>query len=107
MSGLSIVHGCATIQLTQDRNTLIDAADYPLVRQKNWRVAMCGDRSYAVGTLWSDGKASSLYLYRAIAEMAEGEPSPGIDVDHQNRDSSDNRCDNLRPATKSRNRRNA
>lgn len=66
----------------------IDAADAEVVRQHRWnRLASNG----LVFTNRSGGRRGLLYLHRLIM----GEPA-GLEVDHQNRDTLDNRRENLR-----------
>ena len=55
-------------------------------------------------TVRIDGKAH--YVHRVVKEITTGKKIRSGDVDHKNRDRSDNRPSNLRRATRSENNRN-
>jgi hypothetical protein len=91
----------AYVTLTQGYESIIDAADVPLVDYYNWFAVQVGGTVYAVRSDYSGTKMRSVYVHRTIL----GEPEC-LDVDHKDGDGLNNRRDNLRPATKSQNMRN-
>jgi hypothetical protein len=95
----------ARIALTQGQYALIDAADLPLVRQHFWRAAWAVKVGsyYAVTKIkLSHGRYRSIKMHRLLM----GEP-PGMEVDHRNRDTLDNRRANLRVCTRAQNKANS
>jgi len=98
----------AYVPLTKGYETVIDAADVPLVQGSNWQ-AFVRPRNdggsypiYAFGiTLLRDGPRKRLPMHRVILPVSQG-----MVVDHINGDGLDNRRCNLRPATHSQNSRN-
>lgn len=98
----------AYVTLTRGYESVIDAADVPLVQDMNWqafvRPAMSGGflPIYAAGvTLLKNGPRKRLLLHKVILPVPDG-----MVVDHINGDGLDNRRCNLRPATHSQNSRN-
>jgi AP2 domain/HNH endonuclease len=91
------------IPLTNNQNAIVDAADFQWLSEWNW-VAWWNDTAqsyYATrAALTDDNQKTTIYMHRVLA----GED--GLEVDHKNGDSLDNRRNNLRPATKANNMRN-
>lgn len=85
------------IALTNNQNAIVDAPDYEWLSQWNWSAH------------W-DPKLKSFYAQRfpslSMARIIVGVPS-GINVDHKNHNTLDNRRTNLRPATQTQNLGNA
>lgn len=93
MPDLIILHGCATVQFTNGRNTLIDLEDWDLVTQTRWN-----------GTRYVKGNrgGKDISLHRLLMGFPEGS-----EVDHRNGDPFDNRKANLRICTAAQNKHNA
>ena len=77
--------------------TVIDEADYPLVKDLTWGVS--GKKAYACSQR-PDG--TLLYLHRLLMQAPKG-----LLVDHKNGSTLDNRRENLRICTKEDNARNS
>lgn len=95
----------AIISLSQGQSTIIDASDLPLVRGIRWWAAWAPNVNgyYAAGKPRSnDGTRRLTHLQRFLT----GEP-PGMQIDHINRNTLDNRRSNLRVVTRSQNKANA
>jgi hypothetical protein len=88
----------AYITLTRGYETVIDAADVPLVDDRNWCAINSGNTVYAYRMDYSKAKPRAVYLHREIM----GQPD-GFEVDHKNGDGLANCRKNLRVATKSQN----
>jgi hypothetical protein len=91
-----------TIPLTKGFLATIDDADvgFAMVR---WHAARCGEGLfYAARRTVVGGKSTAVYLHREILKAP-----PGMDVDHINGNTLDNRRENLRLATRSENNCNA
>jgi hypothetical protein len=92
-----------TIPLTKGRSALVDDADYPWLSKFNWH---CSSDGYATNYYTDEfGKRHRRSMHRMI--MAHGNPLPRhIQVDHINRNRTDNRRCNLRYATRTQNQAN-
>jgi hypothetical protein len=93
-----------TIPLTRDLVTLVDDEDYDLVMQWRWQA----QPHYRTGRTYARrveedaaGTRHTVLLHRFLMS-----PPEGMQVDHINRDSLDNRRSNLRLCTPSENARN-
>lgn len=86
------------VPLTQGAFAVIDAADWPLVKGRNWHL---GGSGYAVSNGVGATKARPIYMHVVLF----GGPS-AEDVDHEDRDRLNNRRCNLRDATRSLNHAN-
>ena len=91
--------GSIEIPLTQGQVAIVDAASYDMVRDRSWWAMFNRDTNswYAFG--WIGGRNTG--MSRDIL----GNP-PGLEVDHVNHDTLDNRLSNLRVATGSCNTAN-
>jgi HNH endonuclease/AP2 domain len=105
MSDLTVLQNCATVQLTKGQNTLIDAKNSEMTSSVKWQAVWqeANQSYYAVG----EPGGCRQYLHRATVATRDGEIKSGMQVDHKNRDTLDNREDNLRVATSGQNRCNA
>jgi hypothetical protein len=107
MSTLKIIQNCCTIQLTKGQNTLVDIQDWLELRKKKWCALHLTQRRtpffYAVRNSDKDsnGKRTMIYMHRALVGL------DGMEIDHENHDTLDNRRDNLRLATKKQNAGNS
>lgn len=91
------------VPLTNGRETLIDAEDYPLVKPLNW-LAMKqskGPSFYAFARTSARDGHRTILLHRLVTNAPKG-----LHVDHINHDTLDNRKANLRIATQSQNNQN-
>ena len=79
------------IELTRGLTTVIDDADFDLVRGRRWTAHTSKDRIYAATSYTEDGKRKLLLLHRALLAA-----TPGQLVDHKDGDPLNNRRDNLR-----------
>ena len=91
------------LKLTKGRFAIVDDDDFDFLSQWKWSF---NDLGYAVrfkyiGRVQGKPKYSPIYLHRVINNTPDG-----FETDHINRDSLDNRKENLRRATKSQNGRN-
>ncbi len=77
-----------TLQLTQNRVTILDDNVYDKVKDFSWFYSKKG---YAVGRM---GTKKLIYLHRVVIGASKGE-----EVDHINRNKLDNRLVNLRVCT--------
>lgn len=91
MSDLIVLHGCATVQLTHGKNTLVDEHDYPKVASHRWHFHCSG---YACRNK-PGGKGRALRLHREILSASVGPCPSGQECRHLNGDRLDNRAKNL------------
>lgn len=85
------------IELTQGKRTIVDDADYEFIMQSKWWASYMGSYWHAVS--YRDKKA--IRLSRLLLSAPKG-----LDVDHANGDTLDNRRENLRICTRSQNNMN-
>ncbi len=105
MPDLSILHDCATIQLTQDFNTIVDLQDYPELSRYRWCVL---NLKYAIHhPARTNGRLPAILMHRMILESMVGTIPNGMYTDHISGDGLDNRRSNLRLVTPSENRVNS
>jgi hypothetical protein len=104
MSGLMILHGCRTLQLTRGFNTLIDEADFDTVGRSKWYAHETKYAFYAARRIMGLGSKTGVftYLHRYLVDAP-----PKTDVDHKNGDCLDNRGNNLRVLDRTRNMQNS
>ena len=84
------------IPLSKGLFTVVDADDFVKFGHMAWRATKKGSNQYAIGNLTGEKQNSS--LHRLILNAPNG-----VDVDHKNRDTLDNRRSNLRLATRQQN----
>lgn len=101
MTALNVLQGCRTVQLSKGFNTLVDEADYPLVATMAWHVALTRRNKVYACNHSRDRQPSNLHMNRFLM----GSPA-GLQADHKNGDSLDNRRCNLRVCTLAENNRN-
>lgn len=87
------------IKLTQGKFALIDDCDYELVRPFKWHAKKERTRFYASSSIWNGKRHRNIRMHRLLL----GESCLGLDVDHKNHDTLDNRRSNLRVCTRSQN----
>lgn len=85
------------IQLTQGKECLVCDCHYDLVASKKWHYA----QGYARTNIRNGDKWKLVTMNRFIMSSPQG-----LDVDHINRDTLDNRCSNLRAVSRSLNKHN-
>ena len=85
------------IQLTQNKETLVCECHYDLVKDFKWCYGS-GQGGYAIRR-GEEGK--TVLMHRVINHTVKG-----FDTDHKNENKLDNRCSNLRDATRSQNKFN-
>ena len=91
------------IKLTQGKEAIVDDEDYERLMEHRWHAAKAGNKYYAVRSLptQSNGTRKRLKMHRAIIN-----PSKGMEVDHKNGNTLDNRKENLRECTRQQNQAN-
>lgn len=87
-----------TIPLTRGEFALVDDCDYEHLMQWEWSCSECG---YAVRGVRVKGKMQLIRMHRVVLERMGFKDFENSD--HINRDRSDNRRCNLRPATRQQN----
>lgn len=86
-----------TIPLTKGQVALVDEADYLELSRYRWRALRRGTRRRASYYAVRTGRdRETVYMHRQILGL---EPGDGLLGDHRNRDTLDNRGDNLRAVT--------
>ena len=86
------------IDLTRDKQAIVDDSDYPFISQFNWHL-MGKTNGHHYAQAFINGKKVSMH------RLILGAPK-GVDTDHRNHDGLDNRRDNLRLCTRSQNIQN-
>lgn len=89
------------ISLTQGYSAIVDDEDYEWLSQHKWAVKDSRGKRYATRALGSRGKQITIWMHRLIMNCPGG-----MEIDHINGDSLDNRRDNLRIVTRAQNLRN-
>jgi hypothetical protein len=84
------------IPLTQGQNAIVDAEDFARLMEINWYAHWCKETK----TFYADGRINGKYVSMHSVIMG------GIGYDHKNRDTLDNRKENLRKCTRAQNMQN-
>jgi len=94
------------ILLSQGKSATVDDDDYKSLIKHKWYAARYYNLYYAVRTVWDNGngRRGFILMHREILGLAPGD---GKIVDHMNRNSLDNRRNNLRLVTHSANMYNS
>ena len=87
------------IALTKGKRALVCGCHYNLVKGRRWQYHKNG---YAISGEHVDGRHKLVRMHRIINNTPRG-----LDTDHINRNKLDNRCSNLRTATRTQNNFNA
>jgi hypothetical protein len=91
---------CRFIPLTRGRYETVDADKYDLLMQYTWYKTKQGYAATNEATVQGVPR-QTIFMHNLILDLP-----PHVKVDHKNRDKSDNRVDNLRPATHRQNSHN-
>ncbi len=90
------------IKLTQGQYAIVDPEDYEYLNLFKWFANRSRDSFYARRVIYINGKIKVIHMHRLIMNY-DGE----LVVDHENRNTLDNRKANLRIATAGENRANS
>jgi hypothetical protein len=83
------------IELNHGEKAIIDAEDYPLVKDYKWRF----------NGRYAETGSKAMYMHRLILDVKE--PWPKVHTDHINGNGLDNRKSNLRVVTPAQNQHNS
>lgn len=89
------------IRLTRNKMAIVDDQDFDRLTRISWYAQPVGKKFYAMNRGNPRKKGSATSMHRLILEAPKG-----IEVDHINGDSLDNRRENLRLCTSRQNKRN-
>jgi len=89
------------IPLTQGKTALVDDEMFDYLNQWKWCAHNNGGGFYALRNVRVDGKHRQILMHRLVASAPDG-----LDVDHINHNTLDNRRGNLRVCTTSQNKMN-
>ena len=84
-----------TIPLSQEKSALIDDEDFDLISGRKWHAQLQKTGSYIAAGGWGKNR---VLMHRLIMKTPKG-----VDVDHKNGDTLDNRKCNLRNVSRSEN----
>ena len=100
--------GVGVIPLTKGYEAIVDISMLTWIGHMNWSIDGCNPKytMYAVTSVSVDGKQKSLRLHNAVLRLNGVDVPKGLVTDHINRNSLDNRFENLRVTTQSMNVRN-
>lgn len=87
-----------------DVEAVVDDADYERLTHYRWFAIRRDNRTYLLRNARLNRKQSTVYLHREV--MGITEKGYRVQVDHRNRDTLDNRRENLRICTASQNKSN-
>lgn len=82
--------GAKLIPLTQGQFTIVDDKVFNLVNKYKWHAALCFGRYYARRSIPNKGKQQIIYMHREISKANDDQ-----ECHHVNKQSLDNRCQNL------------
>lgn len=85
------------IRLSKGKFAIVDDSDYALLSQYPW----CYNGGYAIRSVWKDGKSQHIPMHAMLVEYPKT-----MHVDHKNRDTLDNRRENLVICTPQQNKMN-
>lgn len=91
----------ARVPLTRGQFSLIDAGDAPAVAGLYWRALWNRDTRTYYAAAWQGSHRRLILLHRLLLDAPAG-----VQVDHANHDTLNNRRTNIRLATRSQNARN-
>lgn len=86
------------IQLSQNQQAIVDKEDFEWLNQKRWYAKGPDSHPEAYRAIWEKGKQTNILMHREILNAPDG-----VEVDHVNRNSLDNRRSNLRLCSHSEN----
>ena len=91
------------IPLSRGQNAIVDAEDFYWLMEFNWHADIHHSKThfYAKTNVWIDGKWHTQSMHRLILGCKKGEQG-----DHKNRNTLDNRRENIRKCTPFQNARN-
>lgn len=91
------------IKLTQNQFALVDNEDYEELSKYKWCASKLHYGGFiAIRGVWVNGKTINISMHRQIMNVPKG-----LDIDHKNHETLDNRRCNLRKATSSQNHMNS
>ncbi|MFZ2146955.1 MAG: HNH endonuclease signature motif containing protein [Sedimentisphaerales bacterium] len=96
-----------TIPLTQNLWAIVDITDYEELSKHKWFAKKTTIKTYTYGSYYAarskkvDGKVKTIYMHREITNCPDDK-----EVDHINRNTLDNRRENLRVSTRAENMAN-
>lgn len=94
-------HSPTLIKLTRNKNAVVCKHDYNSINDIcSWHtwISPISGKPYARGNRWFDNKNHSIYMHKIINKTPKG-----LDTDHINQNTLDNRCNNLRSVTRQQN----
>jgi len=97
-----------TIQLTQGKVTMVDDADYEWLNSVKWYASKSSCKFYAARGKRIGGIVTTIYMHRAIiaGDLDCTDSLNGREIDHKDRNTLDNRRDNLRECSRQENLKN-
>ena len=96
------------IQLTKGKTTVVNEDDREWLEKHRWKhLNRPGYQGYAVRNAYINKRYVALLMHRAIWEHHNGPIPKGMQIDHINGDTLDNRLENLRICTNAQNAHNS
>ena len=90
------------IPLTQDKQAIIDDADYELISQYKWYAYKDYNTWYARTNIYGNGEQKTVLMHRLLC----GSMCDGKQIDHKNHNGLDNRRSNIRVCSQNDNQHN-